>query len=96
MEDKDDISKLVTGLMKTSICRQMSYKTVEGNEVRMSPSLCAPLLKGAGRKVIKPGISAGYPRIMPQRQLQPRGDSGGGDISQVCVPLHPGDDGQQL
>uniref|UniRef100_A0A8C0AS92 Serine/threonine-protein kinase PLK3 n=1 Tax=Buteo japonicus TaxID=224669 RepID=A0A8C0AS92_9AVES len=39
LEDKDDISKLVTGLMKTSICRQMSYKTVEGNEVRMSPSL---------------------------------------------------------
>ncbi|NWZ99863.1 PLK3 kinase, partial [Nesospiza acunhae] len=32
-EDRDDISKLVTGLMKTSICRQMSYKTVEGNEV---------------------------------------------------------------
>ncbi|XP_027504962.1 serine/threonine-protein kinase PLK3 isoform X2 [Corapipo altera] len=32
LEDKDDISKLVTGLMKTSICRQMSYKTVEGNE----------------------------------------------------------------
>ncbi|NXW54525.1 PLK3 kinase, partial [Eurystomus gularis] len=32
VEDKDDISKLVTGLMKTSICRQMSYKTVEGNE----------------------------------------------------------------
>ncbi|XP_025890741.1 serine/threonine-protein kinase PLK3 isoform X1 [Nothoprocta perdicaria] len=31
-EDKDDISKLVTGLMKTSICRQMSYKTLEGNE----------------------------------------------------------------
>ncbi|XP_048169147.1 serine/threonine-protein kinase PLK3 isoform X2 [Corvus hawaiiensis] len=31
-EDRDDISKLVTGLMKTSICRQMSYKTVEGNE----------------------------------------------------------------
>ncbi|NWU95529.1 PLK3 kinase, partial [Upupa epops] len=32
LEDKDEISKLVTGLMKTSICRQMSYKTVEGNE----------------------------------------------------------------
>ncbi|NWX89987.1 PLK3 kinase, partial [Nothoprocta ornata] len=31
-EDKDDISKLVTGLMKTSICRQMSYKTLEGHE----------------------------------------------------------------
>ncbi|NWH29339.1 PLK3 kinase, partial [Chloropsis hardwickii] len=31
-EDRDDLSKLVTGLMKTSICRQMSYKTVEGNE----------------------------------------------------------------
>ncbi|XP_068095627.1 serine/threonine-protein kinase PLK3 [Hyperolius riggenbachi] len=32
-EDKDDISKLVTGLVKTSICRQLSYKTVDGNEV---------------------------------------------------------------
>ncbi|XP_067423982.1 serine/threonine-protein kinase PLK3 [Emydura macquarii macquarii] len=32
-EERDDLSKLVTGLMKTSICRQMSYKTVEGNEV---------------------------------------------------------------
>lgn len=42
-EDKDDISKLVTGLMKTSICRQISYKTVEGNEVRAAPSPCAPL-----------------------------------------------------
>lgn len=34
LEDKDDISKLVTGLVKTSICRQMSCKAVEGNEVR--------------------------------------------------------------
>nr|XP_056700024.1 serine/threonine-protein kinase PLK3 [Euleptes europaea] len=32
-EDKDEISKLVTGLVKTSICRQMSHKTVEGNEI---------------------------------------------------------------
>uniref|UniRef100_A0A8C3LRW2 Serine/threonine-protein kinase PLK n=1 Tax=Chrysolophus pictus TaxID=9089 RepID=A0A8C3LRW2_CHRPC len=32
LEDKDDISKLVTGLVKTSICRQMSCKAVEGNE----------------------------------------------------------------
>lgn len=48
-EDKDDISKLVTGLMKTSICRQMSYKTVEGNEVRTSLSSCPPLFGGAGR-----------------------------------------------
>ncbi|KAM9324620.1 serine/threonine-protein kinase PLK3 [Gastrophryne carolinensis] len=31
-EENDDISKLVTGLVKTSICRQLSYKTVEGNE----------------------------------------------------------------
>ncbi|XP_071982866.1 serine/threonine-protein kinase PLK3 isoform X1 [Engystomops pustulosus] len=31
-EEKDDLSKLVTGLVKTSICRQLSYKTVEGNE----------------------------------------------------------------
>nr|XP_025036277.1 serine/threonine-protein kinase PLK3 [Pelodiscus sinensis] len=31
-EERDDLSKLVAGLMKTSICRQMSYKTVEGNE----------------------------------------------------------------
>lgn len=48
-EDRDDISKLVTGLMKTSICRQMSYKTVEGNEVRTSPRPCVPLFGGAGR-----------------------------------------------
>ncbi|OCT82673.1 serine/threonine-protein kinase PLK3 [Xenopus laevis] len=32
-DEKDDISKLVTGLVKTSICRQLSYKTVDGNEV---------------------------------------------------------------
>ncbi|MEE6495267.1 hypothetical protein FKM82_001996 [Ascaphus truei] len=32
-EEKDDISKLVTGLVKTSICRQLSYKTVDGNEI---------------------------------------------------------------
>lgn len=69
LEDKDDISKLVTGLMKTSICRQMSYKTVEGNEVRTSLSLCIPLFGGAGRKVLRPGLFTGHPRIMPQRQL---------------------------
>ncbi|XP_018429226.1 PREDICTED: serine/threonine-protein kinase PLK3 [Nanorana parkeri] len=32
-EDKDDISKLVTGFVKSSICRQLSYKTVDGTEV---------------------------------------------------------------
>ncbi|KAH0618669.1 hypothetical protein JD844_018073 [Phrynosoma platyrhinos] len=32
-EERDDISRLVTGLVKTSICRQLSHKTVEGNEV---------------------------------------------------------------
>uniref|UniRef100_A0A8C8SNV8 Serine/threonine-protein kinase PLK n=1 Tax=Pelusios castaneus TaxID=367368 RepID=A0A8C8SNV8_9SAUR len=37
-EEKDDLSKLVTSLMKTSICRQMSYKTMEGNEV--TPLAC--------------------------------------------------------
>ncbi|XP_065265522.1 serine/threonine-protein kinase PLK3 [Emys orbicularis] len=45
-EEKDDISKLVVGLMKTSICRQMSYKTVEGNEVTpvTCPSVsCSPV-----------------------------------------------------
>lgn len=96
LEDKDDISKLVTGLMKTSICRQMSYKTVEGNEVRTSLSPGAPCSGGADGMMLKPGLSAGHPCIVPQCQLQPCGDSDGGDISQVCVPLHPGDDGQQL
>ncbi|XP_074858496.1 serine/threonine-protein kinase PLK3 [Carettochelys insculpta] len=43
-EEKDDLSKLVAGLMKTSICRQMSYKTVEGNEV--SP-LASPSANGS-------------------------------------------------
>uniref|UniRef100_A0A8C2YA08 Serine/threonine-protein kinase PLK n=1 Tax=Coturnix japonica TaxID=93934 RepID=A0A8C2YA08_COTJA len=38
LEDKDDISKLVTGLVKTSICRQMSCKAVEGNEA--TPMYC--------------------------------------------------------
>lgn len=52
LEDKDDISKLVTGLMKTSICRQISYKTVEGNEVRAAPSPCAPLLEAAHGTVL--------------------------------------------
>ncbi|KAM8930100.1 serine/threonine-protein kinase PLK3 [Pelodytes ibericus] len=32
-EEKEELSKLVTGLVKTSICRQLSYKTVDGNEV---------------------------------------------------------------
>ncbi|XP_058034895.1 serine/threonine-protein kinase PLK3 [Ahaetulla prasina] len=32
-EEKDDISKLVSGLVKTSICRQISHKTVDGNEI---------------------------------------------------------------
>lgn len=95
-EDRDDISKLVTGLMKTSICRQMSYKTVEGNEVRTSPRPCTPFFGGADRTVIKPALSAGHSCIVPQCQLQPRGDGGGGDFSQVCIPLHPGNDGQQL
>lgn len=49
MEDKDDISKLVTGLMKTSICRQMSYKTVEGNEVRATLSPCTPFFLGGSK-----------------------------------------------
>uniref|UniRef100_A0A8C5QSZ8 Serine/threonine-protein kinase PLK3 n=1 Tax=Leptobrachium leishanense TaxID=445787 RepID=A0A8C5QSZ8_9ANUR len=31
-EEKEEISKLVTGLVKTSICRQLSYKTVDGTE----------------------------------------------------------------
>uniref|UniRef100_A0A663MAR3 Serine/threonine-protein kinase PLK3 n=1 Tax=Athene cunicularia TaxID=194338 RepID=A0A663MAR3_ATHCN len=69
LEDKDDLSKLVTGLMKTSICRQMSYKTVEGNEVRTSLSLCMHLSGGAGRMVINLGLSTGHPCIMPQSSL---------------------------
>ncbi|KAG7456961.1 hypothetical protein MATL_G00241460 [Megalops atlanticus] len=36
-DERDDISKLVTGIVKSSISRQMSYKTVEGNEAT-SPS----------------------------------------------------------
>ncbi|XP_046870290.1 serine/threonine-protein kinase PLK3 [Hypomesus transpacificus] len=32
-EEKDDISKLVSGIVKCSISRQMSYKTVGANEV---------------------------------------------------------------
>uniref|UniRef100_A0A8D0L3H2 polo kinase n=1 Tax=Sphenodon punctatus TaxID=8508 RepID=A0A8D0L3H2_SPHPU len=31
-EETDEISKLVSGLVKTSICRQMSYKMVEGSK----------------------------------------------------------------
>ncbi|MBN3325389.1 PLK3 kinase, partial [Atractosteus spatula] len=37
VEEHDEISKLVTGIVKSSISRQMSYKTVEGNEAT-SPS----------------------------------------------------------
>lgn len=69
LEDKDDISKLVTGLMKTSICRQMSYKTMEGNEVRTLLSPCTFPFGVAGRTVIKPGLSTGHSCIMPQCQL---------------------------
>ncbi|KAG5847685.1 serine/threonine-protein kinase PLK3 [Anguilla anguilla] len=36
-EERDEISKLVTGIVKSSISRQMSYKTVEANEAT-SPS----------------------------------------------------------
>ncbi|KAJ8274341.1 hypothetical protein COCON_G00089660 [Conger conger] len=36
-EERDDISKLVSGIVKSSISRQMSYKTVEANEAT-SPS----------------------------------------------------------
>lgn len=95
-EDKDDISKLVTGLMKTSICRQISYKTVEGNEVRAAPSPCAPLPGTAHGMVLTSCPPPGHPRVLPQHRLQPRGDAGGGDLSQIRVPIHPGDDGQQL
>ncbi|XP_077133570.1 serine/threonine-protein kinase PLK3 isoform X1 [Ranitomeya variabilis] len=49
-DEKDEISKLVTGLVKTSICRQLSYKTVEGNEQAAAPvtghalsSSCSPV-----------------------------------------------------
>ncbi|KAG8437009.1 hypothetical protein GDO86_007915 [Hymenochirus boettgeri] len=42
-EEKDDISKLVSGLVKTSICRQLSYKTVDGNEVA---PVASPTLNG--------------------------------------------------
>ncbi|XP_069498450.1 serine/threonine-protein kinase PLK3 [Ambystoma mexicanum] len=43
-EEQDDLSKLVSGFMKTSICRQMSYKTVEGNEVTpLSGSSSSPV-----------------------------------------------------
>lgn len=34
-EEKDDISKLVSGMVKHSIGRQMSYKTMGVNEVMM-------------------------------------------------------------
>uniref|UniRef100_A0A8B9EY32 Serine/threonine-protein kinase PLK3 n=1 Tax=Anser cygnoides TaxID=8845 RepID=A0A8B9EY32_ANSCY len=60
LEDKDDISKLVTGLMKTSICRQISYKTVEGNEVRAAPSPRAPLL-GRGAEQGVPALLTPFP-----------------------------------
>lgn len=35
-EEKDDISKLVSGMVKHSIGRQMSYKTMGVNEVMFS------------------------------------------------------------
>uniref|UniRef100_A0A8C1TEM2 Serine/threonine-protein kinase PLK3 n=1 Tax=Cyprinus carpio TaxID=7962 RepID=A0A8C1TEM2_CYPCA len=40
-EEKDDISKLVSGMVKHSIGRQMSYKTMGGNEVIIIIHLCA-------------------------------------------------------
>lgn len=46
-----------------------------------------------GADIVSP---PGHPRVLPQHRLQPRGDAGGGDLSQIRVPVHPGDDGQQL
>uniref|UniRef100_A0A8C2I7H0 polo kinase n=1 Tax=Cyprinus carpio TaxID=7962 RepID=A0A8C2I7H0_CYPCA len=40
-EEKDDISKLVSGMVKHSIGRQMSYKTMGVNEVIIIIHLCA-------------------------------------------------------
>ncbi|NXJ89272.1 PLK3 kinase, partial [Corythaixoides concolor] len=62
LEDKDDISKLVTGLMKTSICRQMSYKTVEGNEATpvscrsSSSSPVETVVEDSSHKSVSPSI----------------------------------------
>ncbi|CAN2391868.1 positive regulation of chaperone-mediated autophagy, partial [Pristimantis euphronides] len=46
--EKEDISKLVTGLVKTSICRQLSCKTLEGSEAvpvadRVLSVSCSPV-----------------------------------------------------
>ncbi|KAM5148140.1 serine/threonine-protein kinase PLK3 [Mantella aurantiaca] len=46
-EDKDDISKLVTGLVKTSICRQLSYKTVDGNDANEVSPVAGHTLTGS-------------------------------------------------
>ncbi|XP_025062583.1 serine/threonine-protein kinase PLK3 [Alligator sinensis] len=46
VEDKDDLSKLVAGFMKTSLCRQTSYKTMEGNEVSPVSGQTASLSPG--------------------------------------------------
>lgn len=62
LEDKDDISKLVTGLVKTSICRQMSCKAVEGNEA--TPVSCCSagsspvetLVEETSRKSTSPSV----------------------------------------
>lgn len=98
LEDKDDISKLVTGLVKTSICRQMSCKAVEGNEVRAAPGpFTLPPLDGVSSMVlIRSSPSPGHPCVLLQCRLQPCGDAGRGDIPQVHVPLCPWDHGQQL
>uniref|UniRef100_A0A8C9EJZ9 Serine/threonine-protein kinase PLK n=1 Tax=Pavo cristatus TaxID=9049 RepID=A0A8C9EJZ9_PAVCR len=61
LEDKDDISKLVTGLVKTSICRQMSCKAVGGNEVRAVPGPCTFLLEGVSSMVLTSGPPPGHP-----------------------------------
>lgn len=45
-EEKDDkdISKLVSGIVKCSINRQISYKTVGPNEVRLILCMCVCIL----------------------------------------------------
>lgn len=45
-EEKDDkdISKLVSGIVKCSINRQISYKTVGPNEVRLISCMCVCIL----------------------------------------------------
>lgn len=39
-KEEKDISKLVSGIVKCSINRQISYKTVEPNEVRVHVCIC--------------------------------------------------------